>query len=179
MELSQSPTGWIVVAWFAILGACIGSFVNVLCYRLPIIKKLGPEYADGKALQELVERHGAFSLSAPRSACPCCSAPIKAKHNIPVLGWIVLRGKCATCARNISWTYPAVELLFAAVFAAHAWFEGLYLAGVLTLPMMAIAFCGFWIYRKTQRILAAFVYAFVALFAAQAVLTVMGFSAYA
>lgn len=179
MDLSQMPTGWVVVVWFAILGACIGSFVNVVCYRLPIIKKLGPDYADGKALQQLVLQHGKFSLSAPRSACPCCSAPIKAKHNIPVLGWLFLRGKCASCAHKISWTYPAVEVLFALVFAAHAWFEGLYLAGVLTLPMMAIAFCGFWIYRKTQRMLPVLGYAFVALLAAQAVLTVMGFSAYA
>lgn len=179
MDLSQLPTGWVIVLWFGIIGACVGSFVNVVCYRLPIMKRLGPDYADGNALQELIKRHGKFNLSVPRSACPCCAAPIKAKHNIPVLGWLLLRGKCASCSCKIIWTYPAVELLFAGTFAVHAWFEGLYLAGVLTLPMMAIAFCGFWIYRKTQRMLPMFGYAFVLLFAAQAVLTMMGFSAYA
>lgn len=178
MEVSQLPSGWLVVFWFGVLGLCLGSFVNVVCYRLPIIRKLGPEFADGQRLEELSSKHGKFSLSSPRSACPGCGSAIKAKHNIPVVSWVMLRGKCSACHAPISWKYPAVELLFGVTFAAYVWLEGLWLAGLLSLPMMAIAFCGLWIKRSTQQVVTPLVVAFAACFAAQMVLTGLGFSAY-
>lgn len=70
-------------------GLVFGSFLNVCIYRLPAGK----------------------SVVTPRSACPHCGAPVRAWQNIPVLSWIVLRGKCAACGAPISWRYPAVEAL--------------------------------------------------------------------
>ena len=72
-----------------ILGAIIGSFLNVVAYRLPRKE----------------------SLLHPPSRCPYCGTPIKPYDNVPVLGWLWLRGKCRACGAPISWRYPAVELL--------------------------------------------------------------------
>jgi len=72
-----------------ILGAIIGSFLNVVAYRLPRKE----------------------SLVHPPSRCPNCGTPIKPYDNVPVLGWLWLRGKCRACGAPISWRYPAIELL--------------------------------------------------------------------
>lgn len=91
--------GYILVA---VLGACIGSFLNVVIYRVP----------NGLSLL-----HG--------SACPNCKKRIRFYHNVPVLGWLILRGKCPDCAQPISWRYPAVELLTALLFVLVYWQLGL------------------------------------------------------
>ncbi|MFL6161828.1 MAG: prepilin peptidase [Jatrophihabitantaceae bacterium] len=77
-----------------LLGLAIGSFLNVVIYRLP----------------------RGESLSRPPSHCPSCAAPIRARHNLPVLGWLILRGRCADCSAPISVRYPAVELGTAVLF---------------------------------------------------------------
>jgi len=77
-----------------LLGACIGSFLNVVIYRVPEEKSLLTD-----------------------SACPKCAKPIPLYYNIPVLGWLMLGGKCASCAAPIDWRYPAIELLTALLFA--------------------------------------------------------------
>ena len=87
---------------FPILGACFGSFFNVLIYRMP---------------REI-------SLVRPGSHCPVCKHKIALWHNIPVFGWLILRGRCANCREPISISYPMVELLaamlgFAATFLAE------------------------------------------------------------
>ncbi len=88
-------------------GACVGSFLNVVIYRLP--------------------RN--MSLANPPSQCPTCSTHLRFfRENLPVLGWLALRGKCRFCKTPISWTYPAVELatglvfmgLYALLFMVHA-----------------------------------------------------------
>lgn len=81
-----------------VLGACIGSFLNVVIYRVP----------------------NELSL-LPSSACPNCKNGIKFYHNIPILGWLMLGGKCSTCKEPIAWRYPAVELLTALVFILTYW----------------------------------------------------------
>lgn len=81
-----------------LLGLAIGSFLNVVIYRLP----------------------RGESLSRPPSHCPSCDAPIRARHNVPVLGWLVLRGRCADCSAPISARYPAVEFGTAVLFVAVA-----------------------------------------------------------
>lgn len=172
------PNGWIVVLWFGVLGLCIGSFVNVVCYRWPIIKGLG-DYSDGAALQKLVAKHGKFTLASPRSACPSCDAKIKFQHNIPVFGWILLRGKCNDCAAPISWKYPAVELLFGLAFAGYVWAEGLWLAGLLSLPMMAFAFCFLWIRIAHRHNVQLLIWLYVVTVIAQVGLSYLGYSAYA
>lgn len=160
MDLSTVPNGWIIALWFGVVGMCVGSFANVVVYRLPIIRKLGDQ-ADGQKLQELITKHGKFNLSLPRSSCPCCGTKIKALHNIPVLSWILLRGKCASCAKPIPIKYPAVELLFGIAFAAYVWSDGLSVAGLLTLPVMAIGFCLFTIFLQTRRIVKSLAFAYV------------------
>src|SRR3954453_17291079 len=80
----------------AILGAIIGSFLNVVAYRLP--------------------RHE--SLSHPGSRCPVCQTPIKPYDNVPVLGWLWLRGRCRACGAGISWRYPLVEAVTGLLCAA-------------------------------------------------------------
>jgi leader peptidase (prepilin peptidase)/N-methyltransferase len=70
-----------------VLGAIIGSFLNVVAYRLP----------------------RGESLAHPPSRCPRCGAPVKPYDNIPVLSWLILRGRCRNCKEPISWRYPAVE----------------------------------------------------------------------
>jgi len=72
-----------------ILGLCIGSFLNVVIYRVPRQK----------------------SIINPPSSCPSCGARIKPWHNIPVIGWFILKGKCANCGKQISVRYPLIEIL--------------------------------------------------------------------
>jgi leader peptidase (prepilin peptidase) / N-methyltransferase len=88
------PLLW--TAWVAVFGLIIGSFLNAAIYRLP--------------------RPG-MSLTHPRrSHCPSCGREIRARENIPVLSWILLRGRCAGCRARISWRYPFVEALTALLF---------------------------------------------------------------
>jgi leader peptidase (prepilin peptidase)/N-methyltransferase len=123
-----------------VLGLVVGSFLNVVIYRLPIMLErdwraqaaeilptagpaAGPAStaspaADASALPER------FSLVVPRSACPVCKAPITAWQNIPVISWLVLRGRCAACKTRISARYPAVELATGILSAWAAWHFG-------------------------------------------------------
>jgi leader peptidase (prepilin peptidase)/N-methyltransferase len=115
-----------------ILGLVVGSFLNVVIYRLPIILErewrmqatelLPPAAAD--AVLAGVDVSARFTLSVPRSACPACNAPITAWQNIPIVSWLVLRGRCAACKAPISARYPLVELATAALSAAVAWHFG-------------------------------------------------------
>jgi leader peptidase (prepilin peptidase) / N-methyltransferase len=113
-----------------ILGLVVGSFLNVVIYRLPIMlerewqtqaRELLAAGAESVPASSTYER---FTLSHPRSACPACKAPIKAWQNIPLLSWVVLRGRCAACSARISIRYPLVELLTGLLSAAVAWHFG-------------------------------------------------------
>jgi leader peptidase (prepilin peptidase)/N-methyltransferase len=117
-----------------LLGLVIGSFLNVVIYRLPIMlernwraqaAELLPSADSTVALdspaQSVPER---LTLSTPRSACPICKAPIKAWQNIPVVSWLVLRGRCASCKARISARYPLVELATGLLSAGVAWHFG-------------------------------------------------------
>lgn len=100
--------------FLSLLGLVIGSFLNVVILRLPEIMQR--EWArDCRELlaMEPEKPQDPLSLSFPGSHCPGCQNPIKPWQNIPVLSFIVLRGRCAQCARPIGWRYPAVELLTA------------------------------------------------------------------
>ena len=117
-----------------VLGLVIGSFLNVVIYRLPII--LDREWR-AQATELLPAQENAtagpaevstplehFTLSTPRSACPACKAPIKAWQNIPVVSWLALRGRCAACKTKISVRYPVVELATGVLSAWVAWHFG-------------------------------------------------------
>jgi leader peptidase (prepilin peptidase) / N-methyltransferase len=117
-----------------VLGLVVGSFLNVVIYRLPIMLERDWRAQAAELLtsdssiatlpsinQTVPER---FSLSTPRSACPACRAPINAWQNIPVLSWLVLRGRCASCKARISARYPLVELGTGLLSAGVAWHFG-------------------------------------------------------
>jgi leader peptidase (prepilin peptidase) / N-methyltransferase len=177
MDLSMIGKSWSVIGVFGLLGLCIGSFVNVVTHRLPIILRLGP-YEDGRFLQELLQKHGRYTLSLPRSECPCCGSQINARHNIPLLGWLVLRGKCNDCAAPINITYPATELLFGVAFAAYVSLEGMWLAGLMTLPMMTVGYCIAVIRFQTGRFVGILLLGYFLLLLAQVALTQFGYSSY-
>ena len=139
--LAASPALFAVVA--ALFGLLIGSFLNVVIYRLPLVleRQWRSQCAElaGRAPEVTQEP---FSLVRPRSRCPACQAPIRAIHNIPVLSYLALGGRCAACRAPISPRYPVVELATAAAFAAVAWHFGFgpqaALAIVLTAYLIAL-----------------------------------------
>jgi len=101
-----------------VLGLAVGSFLNVVIYRLPIMldrewRAQCAELAghDPHASTVAADAGERFNLVVPRSACPSCKAPITALQNIPLLSWLLLRGRCARCGAAISVRYPLVELL--------------------------------------------------------------------
>ena len=96
-------TSFWIGALVLLLGACIGSFLNVCIYRLP--------------------RHE--SLMWPGSRCTRCARPLSWYENIPVVSWLVLRGRCRTCHEPVSWMYPAVEIVTALTFLSGYLLYGL------------------------------------------------------
>ncbi len=86
-----------------LLGLAIGSFANVVIYRLP----------------------RGLSIVSPPSACPNCHKPIKPRDNIPLVSWLMLRGRCRNCGERISARYPLVEAITGVVFAAAAFWVSL------------------------------------------------------
>jgi leader peptidase (prepilin peptidase)/N-methyltransferase len=129
--LAPSPAAFIAVA--LLLGLVIGSFLNVVIYRLPIMLErqwqeqeleqaaTAAAPANSAAPATAVDPPPAFNLIVPRSRCPACQAPIGALHNVPLLSYLLLRGRCAKCQARISLRYPAVELLCGLTTAIVAW----------------------------------------------------------
>jgi leader peptidase (prepilin peptidase)/N-methyltransferase len=123
--LESSRAAFAAVAF--LFGLAIGSFLNVVIYRLPIIleREWRAQCAELSDPQAAVTASAeTFTLAHPRSRCPACSAPIRAIHNVPVLSWLALRGRCASCQARISARYPAVELATGLLSAAVAWHFG-------------------------------------------------------
>jgi leader peptidase (prepilin peptidase) / N-methyltransferase len=104
------------IAVTGVLGATIGSFLNVVIHRLP----------------------AGESLVKPRSRCPGCERPIAPYDNVPVFSWLLLRGRCRGCGQPISARYPLVELVTALLFAAIALVRGLDADLLLELPFAAM-----------------------------------------
>lgn len=169
--LSSSPAFFI--ASCLVLGLIVGSFLNVVIHRLPIMlerewreqcEELAREHvASGPhapaALPAAAAAHAApagdaatsgtharepYNLVVPRSACPTCKAPIRAWQNVPIVSWLVLRGRCAACGARISARYPLIEALTGVLSAAVAWKLGFgwpaAAALVLTWFLVALAF---------------------------------------
>jgi leader peptidase (prepilin peptidase)/N-methyltransferase len=121
--LQQSP-GLFAAATF-VIGLLVGSFLNVVIYRLPLIleRQWQAQCAELEG-KEPAAAADAFTLSTPRSHCPACKAPVTAMQNIPVISWLVLKGRCAACGTRIPARYPAVELATGLLSAAVAWHFG-------------------------------------------------------
>ena len=106
-----------------VVGLLIGSFLNVVIHRLPLILERQWRQ-DARDMLELGDQAGddkPLSLSQPASRCPSCGHQIRWYENIPLVSWLVLRGKCSGCGSRISWRYPLVELATGLLFAACAW----------------------------------------------------------
>ncbi len=118
MELAQSYQGfeWLIRGWALCFGAVWGSFLNVAIYRWP----------------------RGLSVVSPRSQCAHCQTPIQARYNIPILGYLILRGRTACCQKPLSPRYPLIEALtaFFAVACAEIWF----LHGKESCPLSASVF---------------------------------------
>jgi len=126
------------------LGLLVGSFLNVVIYRLPkIMERRWQQEAREILALEPVEQPP-FTLNKPASRCQACGVPIKPWQNIPVVSWLALRGRAACCGVSISARYPVVELLTGLMSAAAAWHFGYGwpLAGalLLTWALVALAF---------------------------------------
>ena len=106
----QAP--WFLYACLFPLGLIVGSFLNVVVYRLPLMME-SQWRRDCCELLEVDEKEDEIklTLSTPNSHCPHCKAPVKPWHNIPVLSYVALRGRCANCGAKISLRYPLVELV--------------------------------------------------------------------
>ena len=102
----------------ALLGLCIGSFLNVVIHRLPLMMEREWKLESAELLGVKVEEPAPITLSTPRSRCPSCGHMIAWHENIPVLSYLRLGGKCAECKTPISKRYPAIEILTALLFAA-------------------------------------------------------------
>src|SRR5579862_5316744 len=112
MELLAASPG-LFIGTCVVLGLLIGSFLNVVIHRLPIMleRQWREEIAEPPLAGASPAPIQTYNLVVPRSACPACQAPIEAWQNIPVLSYLLLRGRCASCHAPISLRYPLIELL--------------------------------------------------------------------
>ncbi len=120
-----------------LLGLVIGSFLNVVIHRLPIMMERDWAAQCAELKGEAAPALEALSLARPRSRCPQCGHPITAMENIPVISWLLLRGRCKACATPISLRYPLVEALTGLLFAFAAWHFGFNAAGIGALVFIA------------------------------------------
>ncbi len=121
---TQAPAVFIAVAFaFALI---IGSFLNVIIYRLPLMMQRDwREQCDELSKEPAPDLpEGKFNIVVPRSRCPACGANIKAWQNIPVLSYLLLGAQCSNCQKSISVRYPLVETMTAILAAICAWHFG-------------------------------------------------------
>ncbi len=120
---------WFYFLTIGLVSLCVGSFLNVVIYRLPLMMKrewqsecrvlLADELSTNKATQQ-----APFNLAKPNSTCPKCKSPIKTWQNIPVISWLLLKGSCANCKEPISARYPLIEILTACLSLTVAYIFG-------------------------------------------------------
>lgn len=124
--LQANPVFFVIVV--ALFSALIGSFLNVVIYRLPIMmeREWREECHEFLNLhpEKPIATEKSFNLVTPRSRCPSCKHLIRSWENIPVVSWLFLRGKCAHCKTKISVRYPLLELTTALISAYVAWHFG-------------------------------------------------------
>ena len=117
-----------------ITGLMVGSFLNVVIYRLPIMLERETRQQCCEILElDSPEKTAKFNLLTPRSRCPSCDSPISAMQNIPLVSYLLLKGRCANCSTKISPRYPLIELLTALISIAVAWRFGFSLEALAAL----------------------------------------------
>lgn len=141
--LEQNLTILIIVA--SLFGLVVGSFLNVVIHRLPIMMEQSWR-AECEALNNIENTRAPnkYNLMTPRSACPHCKKEISAWQNIPVLSFLLLSGKCKQCKTAISWRYPAVEITSALLVGLVTWKFGYSLsalaASIFALALLTLTF---------------------------------------
>ena len=105
----------------AVIGLCVGSFLNVVIHRLPKMMERGWADQCAELAGREPEAKPRYDLVVPRSACPACGHAITAIENVPVVSWLALRGRCRACKAPISPRYPVVELVAGALAVAAIW----------------------------------------------------------
>ncbi len=146
-DLYTSEPAWLIGSVF-LLSLLIGSFLNVVIHRLPIMMERDwREQAQQVLASEPADQNpqpaARYNLLMPRSACPHCGTQITAAQNIPVISWLLLKGKCAACQAPISVRYPLTELVTALLSAVVAWHFGFtaHMAAALVATWLLIALC--------------------------------------
>jgi leader peptidase (prepilin peptidase) / N-methyltransferase len=148
--IARLPLDLLLSPWaLALLGLVVGSFLNVVVHRLPLMLErqwwgdVAAQLGDGDSfrrvfgspaperlvlasggLEKSIAELKPLSLARPASRCPSCGQTIRFWQNVPVLSWLLLRGRCSGCGARISLRYPLVELATAGLFAALAWRTG-------------------------------------------------------
>ena len=126
--LQQFPT--LAVGTALVLGLMIGSFLNVVVYRLPKMMELEWEAQAAELRGEDPPAAERFNLLVPRSRCPSCGHQLGALENVPLLSWLIQRGRCKACGASISARYPLVELATGLLTALAIWRFGATWAGL-------------------------------------------------
>ena len=135
---------WFFVGTAIVLGLMVGSFLNVVIHRLPIMlerdwKAQCLDYLGDKIILKVPEPVGSgskYNLVVPRSACPSCGKPITALQNIPVISYLFLGGKCAACKAPISMRYPLVEAMTGLLTGFLAWHFGVTWAAIFAITFL-------------------------------------------
>ena len=151
IEVMQSQL-WFYLTTVGLVSLCVGSFLNVVIYRLPLMMQrewqsecrllLDDELNNNQAKPK--NTSGPFNLVKPNSTCPKCKTAIKPWQNIPIISWLILKGKCASCSNPISIRYPAIEAITALLSLVVAYTFGateqalLYI--VITWALVALTF---------------------------------------
>ena len=139
--LSQNTVAFVATVF--IFSLLVGSFLNVVIYRVPVMMKHNWELEiaefqeDEKTYSKLIKKEP-FNLIKPDSTCPHCGHKIRAWENIPVISWFALRGKCSSCKNKISVRYPIIELTTGLLSAAIAWHFGW---GAATFALIVFIWC--------------------------------------
>lgn len=120
--LEETPAFFI--SFITIIGLMVGSFLNVVIYRLPVMMKRSWLQQCAELRNEPIAELPAFNLITPRSACTQCGHKLSALENIPVISYFFLRGRCSQCQTRISLCYPLVETVTALVSGLVAWHFG-------------------------------------------------------
>jgi len=130
-----------------IFGTLVGSFLNVVIFRLPLILEQTWKEEAGLILDQVLKAEPPITLWGPRSACPSCSSTIRAYDNVPIISFLLLQGRCRDCSHRISLRYPLIELFTGLVtlglLMVLGWNATFAAALVLSYGLIALTFIDF------------------------------------
>jgi len=143
--LQQHQTLFISIS--VLFGLMIGSFLNVVIYRLPKMMEQSWQHNCLELQGKEIPQSTKFTLATPRSTCPHCTHKIKAYENIPVISYLFLKGCCSACKTPISIRYPLVEILTASLLGLVSWKFGysytMLFAAIFTFALISLTFIDF------------------------------------